>query len=125
MLNVAGYVFTAKLVPPSRTAQFEAISHDRYHGHWGVSVLSRDVALLSEDYLLTETSDVVDIDVLCLIPDFSGDGYRTSGLCDCLVLRGVGAERYERLGRIHIEEDGIPNDWRMQWNVSRKKLALV
>lgn len=127
VLNVRGYVFTAKLVPPSRTAQFEAISHDTYQGHWGVSVLSRDVAWLSEDYLLTETSDLVDIDVLCLILDFSGDGYRTSGLCDCIVLRGVydNAERYERLGRIYIEDDGIPDDWRTQWNVSKKKLALV
>lgn len=127
VLNVRGYVFTAKLVPPSRTAHFEAISHDPYHGHWGVSVMSRDVAWLSEDYLLTETSDLVDIDVLCLVLESFGDGYRISGLCDCLVLRGVGdnPERYERLGRIRIEEECIPNDWRTQWNVSWKKLALV
>lgn len=127
VLNVRGYVFTAKLVPPSRTAQFEAISHDPYHGQWGVSVLSKDMAWLSEDYLLTETSDLVDIDVLCLVIESSGDGYRTSGFCDCVVLRVVDddAEHYERLGRIRIEEECIPNDWRTQWNVSWKKLALV
>lgn len=127
VLNVRGYVFTAKLVPPSRTAQFEATSPDPYHGRWGVSVLSRDVAWLSEDCLLSETSDLVDADVLCLILEFSGDGFGTRGLCDCLVLRVVddNAERYERLGRTCIEQDGIPNDWRTQWNVSRKRLALV
>lgn len=127
VLNVRGYVFTAQLVPPSRIAQFESVSMPAYHGDWGVSVLSKDVAWLSEDCLLTETSDLVDNDVLCLILDFSGDGALTPGLCDCLVLRGVDdtAERYERLGRIYIQEDGIPKDWRTQWNVSKKKLALV
>lgn len=33
---------------------------------------------LFEDCLLTETSDLVDADILCLILDFSGDGYRQS-----------------------------------------------
>lgn len=128
VLNVRGYVFTAKLVPPSRTAQFEGTSSDPYHGRWGVSVLRRDVAWLSEDYLLTETSDLVDTDVLCLILSNSSRGPDgIFGLCDFLVLHNVDddAERYERLGRTCIERSILPKDWTTQWNVSKRKLALV
>lgn len=159
VLNVRGDAFPAKLVPPSHFDQYNKISKYSYHGGWGVSVLSF-ISELEQDCDLTETSTLVNADVLCLILcvhvdidrdrdrdldfdldlngdldealdayfdgvfDEDGDG---DGHFECLVLRGVDdlASRYERLGRVKFNGDKLQSGWKTQWNVSKKRLALV
>lgn len=128
VINVTGEVFPATLVPPGRFDQYDDISIGNVSGEWGVSVMSWIMVLL-EDCELTETSTTAYTDVLCLMLCSCGEGHPT-GTISCLVLRAVDghAERYERLGRVWINGYDLDNgddDWKMDWGVSKKTLALV
>ena len=65
-------------VPPGRSGQLEDISCPVAHAAWGDSAVSKFKYRLFKGCLLTEISNLVDADILCLILDFSGDRYRRS-----------------------------------------------